>query len=242
MSVAIRSSLVTALVLVAMPSSAQPAPDPVETVDDRDLQPEDGLPKPDPADLRSGHLLLSAGGGVWAPSQGFTPNIEGFGRLDVGGTVHVDVGYGLSRHAVLSATAGYSRMVGASCDGCGADSIDAGLRITGIIAQGFGFEPWASYGIGYRFTSLSFGEGPAGTNPDDLDGTVHGLDVARLQVGGNYFPLASFGFGPYLGADIGLRDFSSPTVYGAFHGGLRVTFDPMRIGATARPGTTTASR
>ena len=97
--------LAAALGLVAGPSWAQPAPDPATAPPDpRDLEPEDGLPKPDPDDLRTGHLLLSLGGGVWTPSAGYTPNIDGFGRLDAGGTVHLDVGYGLSRHAVLSAT------------------------------------------------------------------------------------------------------------------------------------------
>lgn len=233
--------LVAGLGLVAGPAWAQPAPDPAAApVDDRDLQPEDGLPKPDPEDLRTGHLLLSVGGGVWAPSAGFTPFIDGFGRLDVGGTVHLDVGWGLSRHAVLSATGGYSRVVGANCEGCSADSIDAGLRITGIISQGFGFEPWASYGLGYRYTALSFGDGPVSEGAPD--GTVHALDLARLQLGGNYYPIPSFGFGPYVGADIGMRGFSSPRAYAAFHGGLRVTFDPMRIGARATPGVVTASR
>ncbi|MEM9877428.1 MAG: hypothetical protein AAF928_21190 [Myxococcota bacterium] len=182
-------------------------------LDARDLQREDGLPKPDPADLRTGHIIVGLGGGLWVPSSGFTPDLEGFGRLDLAGGVHGEVGFGLSRHVVLGLAGGYTRLTGARCAGCAGNSGDVGLRVTGYIAQGFGLEPWASFGVGYRYTRLTLG---GLSTPEEFDRDVHAFDLARFVVGAAYHPVASVGVGPYLGADIGLRDVtSSPRAYGA---------------------------
>lgn len=223
-----RLAVATSVILLAAPAAGADAPTPDPPKDDRKLTPEDGLPRPDAEDLRTGHWLLSAGGGVWVPSPSFTPNLPGLGTLDAAGSVDLRVGVGLDRYLVLGLDGGYARLVGATCDGCYGDSFDVGASLAFFVAQGFAFEPWASYGVGYRHTTLSLGAAPTTT--------FHALEFARLAIGGSYFPVASFGLGPYLGADLGLRNLGgAPVFYAAFDGGLRLTFDPVRIGTTVRP-------
>jgi hypothetical protein len=231
-----RLAVAVSVILLASPAAGKPRPDEPEKGndpklqpegDDRKLQPEDGLPKPDADDLRAGHWLIAAGGGVWVPSPSFTPGIPALGAFDAAGAVDLRLGVGLDRYVVLGVDGGYARLVGASCDGCSANSFDVGASLSFFIAQGFAFEPWASYGVGYRHTSIALGGAPGHA--------FHALEVARLAIGGSYFPIASLGFGPYVGTDLGFRDFGAPVFYAAFDAGLRLTFDPVRIGTTLRP-------
>ena len=62
-----------------------------------------------------------------------------------------------------------------------------------------------------------------------------GIDVARLGLGGDFFPTASFGFGPFIETDIGVRVDPDTTGYAAFLAGLRLTFDPLRMGTEISP-------
>ena len=229
-----RAPIVTVCLLIASPAAAQDDAPREErakesVADDRKLQPEDGLPKPDPEDLRAGHLLISVSGGAFVPSSAFTPDRPGLGSLDAGGAVGLDLGIGLDRYLLLGLDGGYTRLVGAdaTCLDCRGDSFDVGVSLSLFISQGFAFEPWASYGLGYRRTSLSLGAAEG----ESFDA----LELGRLAIGGLYFPTPSFGFGPYAGVDLGFRDFDLPVFYAAFSGGIRLTFDPMRLGTAVRP-------
>lgn len=224
----LRTLVVLAALGLASTAQADEPPEEVEEVeDDRNLQVEDGLPKPDPEDLRTGHWLISAGGGVWVPTAPFSPDIPGLGNFNSAGTVSLQLGVGLSRSFVLGLDGGYGRFFGA-CEGCNGDSFQVGLSATAHLTQAFAFDPIASFGVGYRRTSIS-AELPVETPAFDS------FDFARLLIGGIYYPVSSFGLGPVMGLDVGVSDFDDPEVFAAFTTSLRVTFDPMRMGTTVAP-------
>ncbi len=177
--------------------------------------------EPDPPDLRAGHWLLSVSGGVWVPTTELVPALPGLGELGVGPTGHLQLGVGLSRHLVLRLEGGAAYATGDGDNS--AISIDAGGALVYHLSQGFALDPWVGYGLGYRHTLLAL---------SDDDRSVSAFDVARLSIGADFFPAASFGFGPYFEADIGIRGSVS---YGAVHTGLRISFDPMRAGTNLSP-------
>jgi hypothetical protein len=192
----------------------------------------------DPADLRTGHFLISLGGGLSVPTSALVPALPEFGELSLGGGAQAKVAWGLNRHLSLAIDGGYTYF-GAdnSCSACSAAVVDVGAGLTYHIAQGFALDPWISYGVGYRHIQLTL---PTDSGNGTAAGVVgnrvlDGLDVARLALGGDYYPQPSIGFGPYLGASIGLRDDESTVLYGVFQAGMRITFDPMRSGAQLTP-------
>ncbi|MBW2524920.1 MAG: hypothetical protein JRI23_12120 [Deltaproteobacteria bacterium] len=207
-----------AALLASGPTRAEPAEEPAEP----EYTPEEGLPHPPAADLRSGHLLIAAGGGVWVPSVGLLPTTEETGSFSVGGGLRAALGIGLTRHVVLRVDGGAAWFDGTSaCDSCQAQSIDVGLGLAYVLAQGIAFEPWAGYGMGYRYASFETGTAEA---------TAHGFDVARLSLGGDFFPLPSLGFGPFIETDIGVTVDPDTAGYVGFLAGLRIAYDPMRTG------------
>ena len=110
-----------------------------------------------------------------------------------------------------------------------------GAAIAYHLAQGFAFDPWASFGVAYRhgFATYDGDAVPETVTATDVDYSA--LDFTRIGLGGTFFPVSVFGFGPYLELDVGVRDFSDPVYYVAFHTGLQVTFDPLNAGTTAAP-------
>ena len=213
----------TLLALTAAPATAFAEEEVKDT-------PEDGFAREEAADLRDGHLLLAASGGVFAPSAPFTPAIPELGSLDVGGTAHLHIGYGLGRYLVPTLDVGFARLpaLDTECGSCAATTIDAGLSLAFHLTQGFAFDPWISYGVAYRHTLLSLE-----TTESD---SQSGLDFMRLAIGADYYPVPVFGFGPYIETDVAFRGFSDPVFFAIFHAGLRVTFDPFRGGTSFAPG------
>lgn len=208
-----------------------------EKTDPAAAEPEDPdrpVARSDAADLRAGHWLLSVGGGVWAPSTGIYPTIPEIGIIDAGGTLHGHIGWGLNRYLVLNLVEGgfaYGPSINSNstppCSSCGLWSIDVGPSVVFHPTQGFAFDPWVSYGLGYRHTILSLDSG---------NERVLAMDVAKLAVGGTWYPDPLIGFGPYIGTDIGVRTSGEVSAYGIFHAGLRVTFDPFGSGTAFTPG------
>ncbi len=191
-------------------------------------QPEEpGQPKatPDPPDMRAAHLLLSLSGGVWVPTTKLVPELPDLGEIGFGPTGHLRIGVGLSRHLVLQIEGGVAYAAGdaVSCEDCSALSIDVGGGLVYHLSQGFAVDPWVGYGLGYRHSILAL---------SDEERSVSAFDFARLSIGADFFPVPSFGFGPYFEADIGMRGSVS---YGAVHTGLRISFDPMRAGTNLSP-------
>lgn len=212
--------------------AAEPSTQPAAPANaDDEHPPEDGVARPDAPDLLGGHFIITVDGGVWAPSSGLFPDIPELGEIDVGGTVHGHIGVGLNRYLVLDIVdGGFARAPSSrtTCESCGAWSIDIGASLVLRPTQGFALDPWVSYGVGYRHTILTLDTG---------DEKVLAMDVAKLALGADWYPDPVFGLGPYLETDIGIVTSGEVKAFAVFHSGLRITFDPLRAGATAAPGT-----
>jgi hypothetical protein len=196
--------------------------------------PDEGIARPDPPDLRTGHFLVSVSGGGWIPSTPVFPQSDELGDPAGGGTAHLHLGLGLGRNFVLELDGGFARAPSAgTCDGCSATSIDVGLAGVIHITQGFAFDPWFRYGMGYRHTLLSLDV--------EEDESVPSFDFTKVALGGSFFPVPSFGFGPYAQVDVGVHSFDDAVFYAAFHIGLQITYDPLRSGVSASPVASGAS-
>lgn len=197
------------------------------------FDPDEGIPRAPALDLRGGSWLFSLAGAVMVPSADLVPSAPGFGSLDVGGGIRGAIGYGISRHVLLRLDGGVGWLTGSElCEDCSALSVDVGASVVYHLAQALAFDPWISYGAAYRYSASTMGD-------DTL--TAHGIDVARLSIGGDYYPVAAFGFGPFIETDIGLNVDPDPLGYVAFLAGLRFTLDPLRSGTQIEP-TSVATR
>ncbi len=144
------------------------------------------------------------------------------------------LGLGLSRALVLELGGRYA-MLGAQedCADCKASSFDLGVGFSYHAAQGIALDPWVSVGVGARWMSFP----NAAFSLPDLSGkfgetSMMGLDLARLALGGDFYPLPSLGLGLFMEADIG-RSVSPPiagllpSAYVFFEMGARIVFDPI---------------
>lgn len=231
--------LTTSLAVLISAASASAAAQPNDEEESAEAKPkkardpDEGIARPDADDLRSGHFLISVSGGAWIPSNPLFPAFAELGDPNAGGTAHLHLGIGLNRYMLLELAGGFAMAPSAvdTCDGCSATSIDAGGSFIFHPTQGFAFDPWIGYGVGYRHNILSL-------DTEDAPATS-AFDFTKISLGGTYFPVPVFGFGPYLETDVGVRDFNDPTFYAAFQIGMRVTFDPLRSGVSASPAATT---
>jgi hypothetical protein len=129
--------------------------------------------------------------------------------------------------------------------------MDLGIGFVYHLAQGIAFDPWLSYGGGFR--SSTYKSSIAGGLPGGLtEAGFLGVDVARIALGGTFYPLSGFGFGPYFEADIG-ANYGRPKVaapgscakedpsvtgrcdpgasaYAFFQIGVRIALDPLSFG------------
>ncbi|XXX82128.1 hypothetical protein WMF30_25545 [Sorangium sp. So ce134] len=230
-----------AWVLSANQALAQPADrgtsaavDEVEE-EDEELGPEAGAKRPAGPDERSGHLLLQGRAGYSLPfgsmAEGQPVNERVSGGLAFGGSV----GLGLSRVTVLEASGSYALLSAADgCSGCSGRSLDIGIGLVYHLAQGIAFDPWISYGVGYRRAALTWEEDSAAGRTAS-DHVFHGLDVARIALGGDFYPVSSFGVGVFAELDAGTYlsrpgDDAGATAYGFFQFGLRLALDPVPRG------------
>ncbi len=229
----------------AVPGGA-PAP-----ADDEALA-DQGAKRPAAKDTRAGHWLLSARTDVLFPAGSLVSGVGSGSVLGAGPSFGGTVGYGVSRSAAAELSASYGLFTETTgCTGCSGRSFDVGLGFSYRLAQGIAVDPWASFGMGYRMASLSLSPSAAARLPAASDKAYHGLDVARLALGADFYPVPSFGVGPYFGADFGTF-LGRPTpeggaiggavvdpggaTYAFFHIGLRITLDPMRGPLTGGSG------
>jgi hypothetical protein len=152
-----------------------------------DEEPE--LPMTPPApDTLGGHFVLSLGAGAVNPSGRYAravPDRAGWGWL-LGG----DLGFGVSRSIVVGAWGHYLDLPGPdSCSECSASSWGVGPFVRFHLVQGLRFDPWMSFAVAYRKSTLASAEG---------DFTFAGFDWARVQVGGDWYALKTLGIGPFL--------------------------------------------
>lgn len=237
-------SLAFALLLWAPSSANAQSTDPDEMDDEAafgdeaaDDEPEDdpslGPAKASAHDDRTLHLYAGAHVSAVFPAGSLArevslPSLASAG-LGVGGFL----GLGLTRSLVLSAKGTYA-MLGAqeNCANCKASAFDLGLGFTYHIAQGIALDPWVGYGVGVRWinTPNAVFNTPAFAGALNEEST-QGLDLARLSMGGDFYPLPMLGIGLFAEADIGRtvrHPFPEllPSTYVFFQLGARVVLDP----------------
>ena len=197
---------------------AQPQPAPFTLLDD-----ESDIGKEHPAapDTRTGHIYVQPRFGVVAPAgklaaaptsapDGGTPTSQLAGT---GTAFGATLGIGITRHAVIEAAAQYTSFgAPTACTGCSGSSIELGLGFSYHLAQGVAIDPWISYGLGLRFATFdayptSPTGGPSGSAPTSQG--FRGLDVARIALGADFYPIPVVGLGPYFEADVGTAFMSS---------------------------------
>lgn len=180
---------------------------------------KDAAPEPKTAwDTVGGHLAIALDGGFSVPFGSFQSGAPQSDVLDPGYVLGADVTYGVSRTVMLGVQGSFARESGTGVwTGDTGSSLAVGPVIRYHLVQGTRFDPWLSYGIGFRSTSI----GPH---------SFTGLDWAHLQVGGDWYATSAFGFGPFLDLALGTYLGSSDTlgtkaVNAHFSGGLRLVFD-----------------
>ncbi|WP_437948219.1 hypothetical protein WME98_47495 [Sorangium sp. So ce296] len=227
-----------AWVLSANQALAQPADRDTSAAvdDDEEPGPEAGAKRPAGPDERSGHVLLQGRAGYNLPFGSMAAGQPVSEKVSGGLAFGANIGLGLSRVTVVEASGSYALLpAAAGCDGCSGRSLDIGLGFVYHLAQGIAFDPWISYGVGYRRAVLTWQEGSA-AGPTASDHVFHGLDVARIALGGDFYPVSSFGVGVFAELDAGTYlsrpgERSEATAYGFFQFGLRLVLDPVPRGA-----------
>ncbi len=177
----------------------------------------------EPRDTLTGHFVAGGSVSYALPFGTVSDGVDQRDRVGTGLGYGLDLGYGLSGHVVAGVwgqllTLGDGNDCTSNCD---ATSYAGGAFVRYHLVQGLRFDPWLSFGIGYRSqSSNSFGEKKQ----------YGGLDWARLQIGGDWYALSQLGFGPLLELSAG-SFFTRPEgesaggVHWQFLVGLRVVAD-----------------
>lgn len=222
-----------ALTLAPSVSHGQPKPGQLPTLPSLDEKEAKGTAKPYAPDERSGHVYLRALSGLDVPfgnahARAPLGDVASYG-LAVGGSL----GVGLSRHLELDGAGVYGLYQGA-CPSCSFGTVAASLGLTYHLVQGSALDPWIRLGVGYRNAAIGYDVEDAGRFRFTPAGDYHGVDAAKLSMGATFYPIASLGLGPFLGADVGAFA-AGPTpaglgarAYGFFQVGLRVELDPAK--------------
>ncbi len=177
-----------------------------------------------PPDTRSGHFYLAPSVGFARPSGTAEAGVPQFDRAAWGTSYGGQLGLGISRYVIVG---GYGEVVRfgapATCESCSGHGFTAGAFAQYHLIDHSPFDPWVSYGVGWRSTTFAT---PAG------DVTYSGVDFAHLGFGGDWYPTPLVGFGPYLTFDFGRYSARTPGTIGdgALHSfigvGLRVVVAP----------------
>jgi hypothetical protein len=89
------------------------------------------------------------------------------------------------------------------------------------LVQGMRFDPWLLAGVGYRSLTVKSASGKA---------DYSGFEWMRIAVGGDYYPLNTFGLGPIIELDAGVfgkrpADDRGTAIHFTFVAGLRLILD-----------------
>jgi len=182
-------------------------------------EPPEGPLVPSAADLLGGHLMIGASGSLIVPFGSYDQSVRakeagfGFGGM-------IDVTFGVSRAVALGVYGRYFTQP-FRCDTCRSDTLAVGPFAVFHVVQGLRFDPWILFGVAYERASLSQ---PGRT------ATFSGIEWMRVAIGGDYYALSGFAFGPYAELDLGTfverpDTDDPPTVHGGFVAGLRFSFD-----------------
>ncbi len=154
----------------------------------------------EPPDTLTGHFVAAGSVSYALPFGTVSDGVDQRDRVGTGLGYGLDLGYGLSGHVVAGVwgqllTLGDGNDCNSNCD---ATSYAGGAFVRYHLVQGLRFDPWLSFGIGYRSqSSRSFGEKQR----------YSGLDWARLQIGGDWYALSQLGIGPVV--ELGAGSFFS---------------------------------
>lgn len=171
---------------------------------------------PNAHDTLGHHFVM---GGAVGAKWGFGSLSDGSKQSQALGTglaVNLDLGFGLSRNIVLGVWGEFDDYSAASaCPGCSTTSFAGGPFLRYHIVQGTRFDPWGAIAVGLRQTKLD----PGGAN---ASASFFGPDWLRLTLGGDWYPFANLGVGPYIEFDVGAynRHPNSSTVDTTLHTGL----------------------
>jgi len=129
----------------------------------------------------------------------------------------VDLGYGVSRNVVLGVWGEFDdHSKPSNCISCnGGKSFAGGPFIRYHLVQGTRFDPWGSFALGVRSTTVDSRLGPS----DDY----FGVDIMKLSLGGDWYPTSNIGFGPYVAFNWGT--FGSSGGHTGLATGLRIVLD-----------------
>ena len=131
--------------------------------------------------------------------------------------LNVDLGYGLSRNVVLGVWGEFDNHGTPSacrqlCSG--GKSFAGGPFIRYHLVQGTRFDPWGSFALGVRSTTVD-------TNSGSKD--YFGVDIMKLSLGGDWYPTSNIGVGPYVSFDWGT--YGNSGGHTSLATGLRLTLD-----------------
>lgn len=180
---------------------------------------KDAVPEPKVAwDTVGGHLAIAVDGGFSVPFGSLQSGAPQSDVLGPGWIFGAEATYGVSRTVMLGVQGSYAQEPGkGTWTGDTGSSLAVGPVIRYHLVQGTRFDPWLSYGIGFRNTSIG-------------SHSFTGLDWAHLQIGGDWYATSALGFGPFLdlalGTFLGSSDpLGSKAVNAHFAVGLRLVFD-----------------
>ncbi len=141
-------------------------------------------------DSVGGHFQLGATGNLVVPFGHVAKGVSHRQRAGDGWGGLVDVGFGVNRNVALGAY-GEALWLGDSdaCTTCSATSYAAGAFVRYHFVQGLRFDPWISYGLGFR---------QLGSQSDADDQSYTGLEWFRLQIGATWSVLPQLGLGPVM--------------------------------------------
>jgi len=170
-------------------------------------------------DTVGGHFVVGVDAALVVPFGNIRGGVPQSRTMGPGLSLGGDVAYGISRTVMLGAyiDVGLPSAEGTSSKNSIA-TIAAGPLIRYHLVQGLAFDPWMSAGFGFRRTS-------------DGSTSFAGVDWVRLAIGGDWYPAANFGFGPFVDLSLGTFFAQSPGSIGAkgvdahFVIGGRIVFD-----------------
>ncbi len=184
-------------------------------------------PIPSAHDTLSKHFVLGASLGAKWPFGSLSDGTKQDQALAAGLALNLDLGVGLSRNVVLGVWGEFDDYSSPSgCPSCATKSFAGGPFLRYHIVQGTRFDPWGAVALGLRQTTVD-----GATSLGSSSATFAGPDWLRLALGGDWYPLANVGIGPYVEFDMGAynRHPHSSTVGTELHTGLgtglRLTLD-----------------
>lgn len=189
----------------------------VETEGDEDAEADQAAEVRHARDTLGGHVVVGLNGGLFAPVGSFDQTTDQSDRLGLGWSAGGDLGYGVSHTVVIGAFGELGMPKGESCSTCKGSSLSVGPFVRYHLVQGVRFDPWLSYGVGFRKTTLE-------------SANWTGIDVARIGLGGDFYAWPSLGIGPFAELAVGTFFDATPklashSVNAHFTLGLRVVFD-----------------